>query len=208
MSDLFVPITGSNRGIQRNGPLKKMVHMADGSYAEVVNSVPMASERHIGQVGGQNALPSASFIRPADVTAYASGDLVANSTVAGSVTPLVFTVGRTPDAGGFIRKARLRKSSTGLTGAVFRLHLYSSPPVCVNGDNAAWRTTRAADYIDAFNITMDRSFSDGAIGVGLPMLGQEVSFIGHLVYGLLEIRGAHTPVSGDTFTVSLEVTQN
>jgi hypothetical protein len=32
-----------------------------------------------------HALASASFTRPADTTAYASGDLVANSTTAGSV---------------------------------------------------------------------------------------------------------------------------
>src|SRR5688572_29350805 len=35
---------------------------------------------------------SATFNRPADTTAYSIGDLVANNTAAGSVTPLSFTV--------------------------------------------------------------------------------------------------------------------
>ena len=36
---------------------------------------------------------TATLTRPADTTAYASGDLVANSTTAGSVTPLTFNAG-------------------------------------------------------------------------------------------------------------------
>ena len=36
--------------------------------------------------------PSASFTRPADTTQYAVGDLVANNTTPGSVTPLSWTL--------------------------------------------------------------------------------------------------------------------
>jgi len=37
---------------------------------------------------------SASFTRPANTTAYADGDLVANSATAASVVPLTFTSSR------------------------------------------------------------------------------------------------------------------
>jgi hypothetical protein len=37
--------------------------------------------------------PSASFTRPNNTTAYASGQLVANSTTAGSVAPMAFVLG-------------------------------------------------------------------------------------------------------------------
>lgn len=51
-------------GPSDGGP-KRFVDMGDGSYAELVEAV------------GANADVGASFTRPADTTAYASGDLVA-----------------------------------------------------------------------------------------------------------------------------------
>jgi hypothetical protein len=75
---------------------------------------------------GKSALISASFTRPADTTAYASGDLVANSTTAGSVAPLTFSnVVRVNGAGGLVRRAKLRKTGTSTTNASFRIHFYA-----------------------------------------------------------------------------------
>src|SRR5689334_10112995 len=82
-----------------------------------------AGENHIGAVGGHIAVAAASFTRPADTTAYASGDLVANNTSAGSVTPMTFAAARAADKGFMVRRARMKKSTTGTTGAQFRLHL-------------------------------------------------------------------------------------
>ena len=70
---------------------------------------------------------SASFTRPNDTTAYASGDLVANSTTAGSVVPLQIDLGNVAAVGhGITRitRARLTKSGTSPTNANFRIHLY------------------------------------------------------------------------------------
>jgi hypothetical protein len=85
-------------------------------------------------VGGFTARPSATFTRPADTNVYASGDLVANSTTAGSVAPMAFTIGR--DAlgkGGMVRRVRLRKSGTSITNASFRLHLYLQTAITARG---------------------------------------------------------------------------
>lgn len=170
-----------------------------------------AGENHIGAVGGHTTLASANFTRPADTTAYASGDLVANSTTAGSVTPMQFTVARVAAGSGMIRRARLRKSGTSVTSASFRLHLYRASPTPANGDNAAWSTDQVANYLGSIDVTCDRAFTDGASGNGVPNTGSEINFklsSGQVVYGLCEARAAYTPASGETLTWELEVLQN
>lgn len=171
-----------------------------------------AGENHIGQVGGHAATPSATFTRPADTTAYASGDLVANSTTAGSVVPMSFAAAARVAAGSFaIRRVRLRKSGTSLTNASFRVHFYSASPTPANGDNGAWSTDGVANYLGAFDVTMDRAFTDGAHGAGLPIQGSEVAVAlasGQTVYALIEARSAYTPASGETFATTPEIWQN
>lgn len=162
------------------------------------------------KVGGFISTPSANFNRPADTTAYASGDLVANSTTAGSVVPLSWTLARVAAGSGMVRKARLKKSGTSVTNASFRLHLYSASPTVTNGDNGAWLSTHAG-YLGSLDFTVDKAFSDAAAGNGAPVTGSEVNFSlasGQTVYGLIEARGAYVPASGETFTVELECLQN
>jgi hypothetical protein len=174
-----------------------------------------AGENHIGAVGGHTARLSDSVTRPSDTNAYASGDLIANSTVASSVVPLSFAIGRGGlGKGGMIRRVRLRKTGTSITNAQFRLHLYSASPVQTGaggantGDNAAWSTDGAANYVGAFDITVDKAFTDGAAGNGAPLIGSEINFTADTYYGLLEARAAYTPANGETFSLLLEVIQN
>jgi len=171
-----------------------------------------AGENFIGIAGGVIARPSANFTRPADTTAYASGDLVANSTTAGSVTAMSFTVARVAAGNGMIRRARIRKSGTSTSGATFRLHLYNAAPSTItNGDNGAFSTSGVADYLGAIDVNVDRAFTDGAAGNGLPITGAEINFklaSGTTIVGLLEARGAYTPGNAEVFTVDLEVIQN
>lgn len=171
-----------------------------------------AGEAHIGSVGGHTARPAATqFTRPNDTTAYASGDLVANSTTAGSVAALQFTVARVAAGSGVIRRAKIKKSGTGVTNASFRLHLYTAAPTPSNGDNGAWLTSGAANWLGALDVTVDKVFSDGAAGTGTPLTGSDIAFAlasGQVVYGLLEARGAYTPTAQETFDVLVEVLQD
>lgn len=171
-----------------------------------------AGELHIGAVGGHTANPaSTQFTRPADTTAYASGDLVANNTTAGSVAPLQFTVTRIATGSGSIRRARMKKSTASITSAAFRLHLYSASPTPSNGDNGVWLSTGAATYLGSLDITFDRAFTDGATGNGTPSVGSEITFklaSGSIIYGLIEARSAYTPGNAETFDVTLEVFQD
>lgn len=162
--------------------------------------------------------PSANFTRPADTTAYASGDLVANSTTAGSVVALSWTclpVAMNVAADGFffIRRAKLKKSTTGVTNAAFRLHLYGTDPAVssgiANGDNGAW-SINDATYLGYFDFGALVAHRDCAQLVAAPSVGAEISHSpasGSTVYGILEARGAYTPGNAEVFTVHLEIYQ-
>lgn len=146
-----------------------------------------------------------SFTRPANTTAYASGDLVADNTTAGSVTPLTFSRMTLESRGGMIRRVRIRKTGTGVTSASFRLHLYKASPTVTNGDNGVFLSDKADAWLGSIDVAVSQAFSDGAAGNGIPNVGSEINFVPDTVYGLLEARGAYTPASAEVFTVDLEV---
>ena len=104
--------------------------------------------------------------------------------------------------------ARIRKTGTSVTNASFRLHLYSASPTAANGDNGSWSTDKAAEYLGALDVTVDKAFTDGAAGNGAPSTGSEINFTSDTIYGLLEARGSYTPASAEVFTVDLEVLRN
>lgn len=152
-----------------------------------------------------------AFTRPADTTAYASGDLVANSTTAGSVVPIQLSVARINGGAGQIKRVRLKKSGTGVTNAAFRVHFYTATPVPSNGDNGAWLTTDTG-WIGSFDVTIDKAFTASAQGVGIPTTGTELSFNvaagAKVLFALIEARGVYTPASAETFTLAAEVIQS
>jgi hypothetical protein len=156
-----------------------------------------------------------TFTRPPDTTNYSSGDLVANSTTAGSVVPL--TLGIVSSSGGslLIRRARLLKSTVTTTNAKFRAHFFGANPAAssgiVNGDNAALRPggIKTARWIGAVDIDMTGddgfAFSDGCSGVGVPREGSELGEqlpSGVAVYALLEALAAYAPGNAEIFTLT------
>jgi hypothetical protein len=154
-------------------------------------------------------IPSGSFVRPADTTTYASGDLVANSTTAGAVVPISMQATDVTNGTGFLRRCMLRKSGTGVTNAQFRVHVYQGDTIitCANGDNGIWSTNQVDNYLGSFDVTVDKAFTDGASGVGVPTNGFELSFKAAGTVNLqflLEARGAYTPGSAEVFTLSFE----
>ena len=154
---------------------------------------------------------SAGFTRPGNTTAYASGQLVANSATAGSVTPMSFTVGGNSMPGQFrLSRIRLFKSGTSSTNAQFRLHLYSVAPTVANGDGGAWSTNQAATYLGSIDVTGMKAFTDGCADVGDDAAGSEHWIrlaAGTTFYGLIEARAAYTPAASEQFTVTLETVE-
>lgn len=156
------------------------------------------------------ALASATFTRPADTTAYAVGDLVANSTTAGSVVPLRFLPGNKGIGGKrHLTKCRLQKSGTGVTNASFKIHIIkaSSVPSVANGDNSAFSLSAIATWVGSFDVSSMQAHADGAVGNGAPSVGNSICIDyspGDEIYAFIEARGAYTPGSAEVFTCYLE----
>ncbi len=152
--------------------------------------------------------PSASFTRPNNTTAYASGNLVANSTTAGSVVPMSLSLGNSSGVGSFrLTRARLIKSGTTATNANFRVHLYQASPTAANGDGGAWSTSNAADWLGNIDVTSMLAFTDGCCGTGSFPAGSEGYLklsAGKTIYALLEAKAAYTPVANEVFTLVIE----
>lgn len=187
------------------GPLN--VRMSDGTIKEIIGDPTSGGGAALSVSASGLRVVGTTVTRPADTTAYAAGDLIANSTTAGFVTPITFAgVG----SSGTITKWRLRtnRAASG-TGWVARLHLYRAVPTPSNGDNGAWLTNKAADWIGSLDAVMDTQFTDGAAGNGTARVGPGITYdLGSAtdtLYGLLETRSAYTPASGETFTPDLEI---
>lgn len=208
MADLFQPVPAKEANT--HSPSKRIVDMGDGTYAERV-SLPS----NVSVISNNSEVRiQASFTRPADTTAYAAGDLVANSTTAGSVIPLSFA-NAVRMAGDCVRieRVRIEKSGTSLTNASFRLHLFESSPTPTVGDNGVFNNAGALasnnilNHAGTFPVTMVWSASDGAMGIGVPTTGSGATASptsGTSLFGLLEVTEAYTPVSGEVFYVVLE----
>ena len=171
-----------------------------------------AGEAHVGEVGGRSALITGTVTLPTGTPTYASGQLMANSATAGSVTPSSLTVGRLSSgsgATGMIRRLRLRKTGTSLTNASFRVHLFNvNTMTFANGDNAAFSCDKAANYVGKFDVTCDQAFTDGASGNAVPAVGSEVNTFVQTYYFVLEARAAYTRVASEVFTLEFETLQN
>ena len=176
----------------------------------------MAVPKTPRKVAGDILTPSASFTRPADTTQYASGDLVANSTTAASVTALSWVIGSPDSRKGFVRRLKMWSSDNDLTNASFRVHFYTSNP-CItaptNGDNGAYAvavTGANSIYLGSIDVTLDRIINDAdAFGIGVPGAGAEINYdlgaTGTTLYALIEARAAYTPASAEVFTVVPEI---
>lgn len=180
-----------------------------------------ASELHLGEIGGNSALIAATFSRPANTTAYAArvgntaGSLVANSTTAGSVTPMQLVIARKVGGTGTITAVKLAKSSPIITNASFRVHFYGTAPTASNGDGSSWLTTPSS-YLGYADIAMDKVFTTEASGSALPKTSasdpRAIVFSAaagsQTIYALVEALGNYTPVSGETFVLTVDVSRD
>lgn len=151
--------------------------------------------------------PSASITRPNDTTAYDPGDLVANSTTAGSVVPLRWDFNAIPTYA-LIRRVLVTRSNTTAAGAPFRLFLFNAAPTVANGDNGAFSgafgQTITATFTGTVNIGGN---TNGRFGVLTPESGFAPAVLSGSIWGLLTADGAYTPTANEVFTLRLEVAE-
>jgi len=163
-----------------------------------------------------------SFTRSTDTVAYAVGDLVANTTVAGTVTPLTFNLSRYATGGGtvMIRRARIVCSDPRTANdRNYRLHLFNTSAGITNagvsvagGDNTAFQPTKCSAYLGYISVAVAMSCGDGAVGWGSPSEGMEMNVVLPTnqfgIQGLLEARTSILPANAARFNVTLEAYQD
>lgn len=144
---------------------------------------------------------SSSFTRPSNTTAYAAGDLVADTTVAASVVPLSFTYGFCGD----LRRVTISTNNATITLGSFNLWILRSAPTLTNGDNGALAGVVLTTVVAVIPLELDASMS-GAGGFGEAYYDPGLIQFGNgTYYGLLEARAAYVPASAEVFTVTLEL---
>lgn len=161
------------------------------------------------EVFGRSAYVFGSFTRPADTTAYASGDVISTSTAGGACFPIQLEVARLSGRTGMIRRIHVYSNDSAWANGVIRAHIYKSKPTYSNGDNAAWLTSDSG-YLGYAEVTLTQTFSDTVHGIAAPAQGSEINFepSGRFIYAVLESRSAVTPAASKIYTVGVEVLQN
>ena len=143
---------------------------------------------------------SGTITRPADTTAYAAGDLVANSTTAGSVTPITFNFN---GSALLLSNVTIRKTKADVSNTDFRVWFLSASPTVTNGDNGAIAGSFLSSVVTEPVIVSVDTLLTGGGAIGSLLFQDEQVKLPSPCYVLLEARGAYTPASGEVFTVVL-----
>lgn len=150
---------------------------------------------------------SAAFTRPANTTAYAATDLVANSTIAGSVLPEVVNDPRVQPNGTYfnwLRRVILKHSQASVTNSSFAIWLMNAVPSVTNGDNSVIAGPTLAQIIDIVPIDVDRLVT-GAGAIGQAYYDTGLIRLPSSFYFLIEATAAYTPASAEVFTVEFSL---
>lgn len=147
---------------------------------------------------------STTFTRPTDTNVYAAGDLVANSTTAGSVTPmtLAFPYGQNFAA----RNITLKKTKVDITNASFNIWFLSASPTVTNGDNGAFAGNFLASVLfEPVRVDIVSTLTGGGV-LGTSLFGDDLLLLPATTYALIEALGAYTPANAEVFTLSVHGT--
>lgn len=176
-----------------------------------------ASENHLGSFGGHVVRVSGTFTRPANTTAYASGDVMNDSDSAPTVAS-VLNVARIPGRGGKIHAAYLHSSQNG-TWADIDVFLFSATIAAPGNDNAAFTPTDAElltcvgvlKFLAA-NAVIGNAGAAAAGNSMIPLTGLIQPFVCAAnetkLFWVPVARGAYTPVSAEVLTLVLEADQD
>ena len=155
---------------------------------------------------------AANFTRPADTTAYAAGDVIADSTSA----PTVITFSRaTSDSVSTIQQAIIVTSASVATKPDLELWLFDTT-VTPDNDNAVFTPTdaelRTLIGVIAFPVASFK-VGDATAGAGgnsicdVQTLNIQINSTPQVnaIYGVLVVRNAYVPVSAERFDIRLKI---
>lgn len=172
----------------------------------------IAGEAHIGEVGGNMAMISTEFTRPADTTAYAANDVVSDSTGATTMQALA-NAARVSGGSGYIVGIRVTTDKKSVTPRV-RVHFYNTTGATLAADNAAWKevyadvSKRVASWdLPAMTTGADTTNSDMSRAIDMTCRIPYTCAATSLYY-VLETLDAFTPASGEKVTVTVFMDRN
>lgn len=167
-------------------------------------------------INGLPAVAGATFNRPADTTAYAAGDLIANVTTTNpQPTPLTFPIADVGNVNDVvvISRVRVKVNDAAFAGKIVNLWLFRTLPFLGVGDNGAFAgglQCTESDRLDVIPVTLGAvASSDGYVkGFATPtntFLVARTADDSINIYGVLECVSAVTPGSAKSWSVSLEI---
>jgi hypothetical protein len=172
-----------------------------------------ASGTVIPAVAASVSNPTSTLALPSTATAYSSGQLIANSATAASVSAPSFAI-QSPGSA-IIPRVRLSTNDATATawgGASIQVDLWSAAPTFVNGDRGAWSlASGAAAHLGAYSCTMSAEYGDGAYAECAPAVGT-VSVpklaSGTAIYWTLQaVSGSGVTGASKVFTLTAEAIQ-
>lgn len=191
--------------------------VTSGVYSPRVT--PQVSAADVSQtnpvpVAGNLTLTSGAFQRPNDTTAYAVGDMVANSTSAAGLVTLA-NITRTAGGTGYITRAAIvtdHKSNP----SSYRVHIYNNATATISNDNAPFRelyadlSKKVGTFVlgpmstpaDTTNSTISRA-EDNNLRVPFQCEAGSTS-----LFYALEILTANTPVALANYTLRVAADNN
>jgi len=176
--------------------------------AGIQNVIANASENVIGFTTAKVVSASVDFARPANTTAYASGDCVSSSTSAPS--QLEFdSCARLSGGTGWIVGFELWKSTLSSTAVSFRAHFFNTAKTPTNDNDAlVIAYTDKEEYLGYCDLqVVGNSGFSTSFGVDntikIPFVSSDTS-----LWYVLEVRGSYTPGNAETFYAKVHVLQN
>lgn len=182
----------------------KLIHGADGTNdGDIASGNPLPVEA----LGFPKTI-SVDVTRPADVTAYASGDAIANSTSAPTAGGFTFTsVGRQSGGSAIITDLIVTSSNDPATRLAGELFLFDQAVTAIN-DNAAFAISDAEIKMSVGVIPFylfDAGNNQLAHVTGLNILATCIG-TANLRF-LVRARNAYTPASAEVLTFKLKLFQ-
>lgn len=170
-------------------------------------------ERIRGQVGGYTVKKTGSFTRPADTTAYAAGDHASDSTSAPTVNT-ISNCARNQGGSGVILNAMLIDSEAPSTAGEFEVWIFDTTWTPDN-DNAAFTPTDAECLnlvaivpFPSYNSYVGTASGNRVYQGDAVNRGFKCGATSHSLFWALVVRSAYTPVSGETFSLRLTISQD
>ncbi|WNV48183.1 hypothetical protein Ql52_gp047 [Caulobacter phage Quill_5.2] len=163
---------------------------------------------------GGLAVVSGQITRPADTTAYAQYDLMADSTSAatpGQILGAVRAIGESIR----MEVVRLRTSNASAKGRTIRVHFFNQAPTLTVNDNASFNPSGAqtlavsgiGGYVGYADVLLSEAGATGATGHAAFLTPRTTKPTNdNNLYFVLEQRDStgYTPIASEVFTVAVE----